>query len=134
MGFIDKITVRNNKLYLSIYSDLTKNKITFRIDKIKNVENVNFEVCKTPILKKTYRYLITRNFFENNPILKTEKVLSIYEDFVEIENLEEDDFFVLQRLLTIGKNCIKIYDETIKEKILDILNSTLGVYEKCQIQ
>lgn len=34
----------------------------------------------------------------------------------------------------LGKDCIKIYDEKIKEKVLKILKDTLGVYEKCQIQ
>lgn len=134
IGVVQRIKIRSNKLYITLYDDLTGNEMSFRADKIKNLEKANYSPNYTKKEIKTYRYLITKVFFENNPILKTEKVLSVNENSVEIENLEEDEFFVIQRLLTLGKSCIKIYDNTIKEKILKILKDTLGVYEKCQIQ
>ncbi len=134
VGRMEKITVRNNKLYLSLYDDFIKNKITLRMDKIKNVEEISYKFNHQAVENKACRYLITKAFFENNPILKTEKVIKINENNVEIENFEENEFFIVQRLLMLGVNCIKIYDNKIKEKILNILNDTLGVYEKCQNQ
>ena len=61
-------------------------------------------------------------------------MVKIEDDFVEIENIEENEFFVIQRLLTIGKDCVKIYNEKIKEKILKTLNEISRVYQQCQIQ
>ena len=134
IGLLEKIIIRNKKLYLTLYSEFAENKITLRLDKIKNIEAIDQKINKKEKVKTSFKYAITKDFFENNPLLPTENAV-IKNDFeVEIENFEEDDFFVVQRLLMLGKDCIKIYDEKIKEKVLKILKDTLGVYEKCQIQ
>lgn len=134
IGLLEKIIIRNKKLYLTLYSEFAENKITLRLDKIKNIEAIDQKTNKKEKVKTSFKYAITKDFFENNPLLPTENAV-IKNDFeVEIENFEEDDFFVVQRLLMLGKDCIKIYDEKIKEKVLKILKDTLGVYEKCQIQ
>lgn len=134
IGLLEKIIIRNKKLYLTLYSEFAENKITLRLDKIKNIEAIDQKINKKEKVKTSFKYVITKDFFENNPLLPTENAV-IKNDFeVEIENFEEDDFFVVQRLLMLGKDCIKIYDEKIKEKVLKILKDTLGVYEKCQIQ
>ena len=134
IGLLEKIIIRNKKLYLTLYSEFAENKITLRLDKIKNIEAIDQKINKKEKVKTSFKYAITKDFFENNPLLPTENAV-IKNDFeVEIENFEEDYFFVVQRLLMLGKDCIKIYDEKIKEKVLKILKDTLGVYEKCQIQ
>lgn len=134
IGLLEKIIIRNKKLYLTLYSEFAENKITLRLDKIKNIEAIDQKINKKEKVKTSFKYAITKDFFENNPLLPTENAV-IKNDFeVEIENFEEDVFFVVQRLLMLGKDCIKIYDEKIKEKVLKILKDTLGVYEKCQIQ
>ena len=133
-GFLGEITIRGEKLYLSLYDDLIQKKLSLRLDNIKNIEETNFISKKFKNKKEGFRYKITRTYFENNPILKTENLVKIEDDFVEIENIEENEFFVIQRLLTIGKDCVKIYNEKIKEKILKTLNEISRVYQQCQIQ
>lgn len=134
IGYIQAVTTRNNKLYLSLYDDMFGNKLSFRADKIQNIEAASAVSKPLKKHKNVYKYTVTKSFFDNNPILKSEKITKTDDKYVEVENYEYDEFFVVQRLLFIGKNCVKIPDCRLKEKIITILNDTLGVYEKCQAQ
>lgn len=62
-------------------------------------------------------------------LLSEEKVLKEGEDFIETELKSDNDFMVVQRLLSFGDNLISIKNKDIKEKYLEILKNTLKNYE-----
>ena len=125
-----KLLIRNNKLYLNCYSKKHRNNITFRLDNIKDVQNVEhfIELKKPKTRKRPVRYRLKRKFYDKNPLENFEKVIKIGNDFVDIETEEDSDFFIAQRLLTLGKNCVKVNSKSIKDKVLKKINETLDMY------
>ncbi len=126
----DKITFRNDKLYLEGISNIHDNYASLRADNIRKIIEIKDKTkeIKTSDKKKT-RYVITKSFYENNPPEEFEKAVKIDENEVEIEACNIDDFFVVQRILTLGKNCLKIKRKEIKQNVLKILNETLKEYQ-----
>ncbi len=125
-----QIIIRNHKLYMDYIKDDSKEVFTLRFDNIKSAKitdiDASLEIKK---IKKSVKYNVKKSYFENNPMENSEKVLKKTALVYEIETLEKHDFFLVQRLLTLGKNCTKISDSKIKNKITDILKETLEAYK-----
>ena len=128
---LDKITYKKEKLYVEGYSNIHNNYASFRTDKIIKIlkfKDGNKKFKK--FSKEKTRYIVTKNFYEQNPLEEFEKAVKFGKDKVELEATGIDDFFIVQRILTIGKDCIKIKRKEIKDKIINTLNETLKEY-KC---
>lgn len=128
----EQIICRNNKIYISCYSKNFSGRVTFRADKIKAVKASKLKVKKKLVKKnekRKIRYKITKEYFKTHPLEKFEKVIKEENEKIEIETEEKDLFFVIQRLLTIGKNCSRLNNSKIKEKVLANLKDTLELYK-----
>lgn len=127
------ISVVNGKLYLTSYEEYKTEQTTFRFDNILSVkklenENItNFTRYKKYLQPKTC-YKVSKNFYENSPIEGNEKVVFENENFVEIEVDEINDLFIVQKLITLGENCIDISNFKVKNKTLKHLKETLELY------
>ncbi len=133
-----ELIYKNKKLYLKAAAKKYNGTATFRIDNIKGIKTIEHDFDfiefspnkqKPPIL-----YTISKAYYENFPLEKDEKAIIFDDDKVVIETDENDSFFVIQRLLTIGKNVLSIDNKRIKNKIIENLEQTLEVYNKCHLQ
>ncbi len=127
-GIPDKIVKRNGKLYLNCYAKKYDGKITLRVDNIMSVEETDkipeFEI----LYEKPVRYTVKKDYLENHPLLESEKIIKTGGKRVEIESDEEDEFFIIQRILSLGTNCLKIDNDKIKSKAAYYLKKTLENY------
>lgn len=127
--FPEKIFMRNDKLYLSCYLKSGKTKIVFRTDNIKSVAMTEKRKETEENADKKVKYVISKSFYENNPVENFENPFNFGKKQVEIETSGEHDFFTVQRLITLGEDCLNINDVKIKEKILKSLKESLELYE-----
>ncbi len=126
------ILKRGGKIYVECNGE--KNGIlTLRVDNIKSFQknkDLKFDLLDGK-QKRKVRYRVKKKYFKNNLLDNTEKIISEFDDTFLIETNEKDDFFIVQRILTLGENCTCIQNEKIKNDVIQVLKETLGKYQKC---
>ncbi len=127
---LKEIKYEGSKLHLIGISENYPDNTVLRIDNIVKIIKIlsKNETAKKGGLKKTV-YKIKKEAFRFMNLLSEEKVLKEGEDFIETELKSDNDFMVVQRLLSFGDNLISIKNKDIKEKYLEILKNTLKNYE-----
>ena len=129
--FPQKIIIINEKPYLTCFAEEKRKDTTFRLDNIISVKKF---LKKSPAHYKTQRLLKTRykilnEDYEITPIENNERV--IYQNLENkiIEINMDSEFFIVQRLITLGEKCRKINNPKIKKAVLKSLEATLELYK-----
>ena len=126
----EKINIINDKPYLNCFDEEKRKYITFRLDHILAVKKLKRKCCKNKIqrLLKT-KYTISNEYYETHPVENNEEI--VYQDAKNkiIEINEDNEFFIIQRLITLGENCKKISNSKMKRKVLKNLEATLELYK-----
>ncbi len=116
---LKEIKYEGSKLHLIGISENYPDNTVLRIDNIVKIIKIlsKNETAKKGGLKKTV-YKIKKEAFRFMNLLSEEKVLKEGEDFIETELKSDNDFMVVQRLLSFGDNLISI-----KNKDINCINS-----------
>lgn len=128
-GIIKDIIVRNGKIYVDCIFEDTKYIKTLRVDNIVKIEKSKAEILNRNFKPRKTRYLVEKEYFRNYPLENNEKIINEDENSYEIELLENNPFFIVQRILVLGKNCIKIKDDFIKNLVIKAISETLEMYK-----
>ena len=120
----------SNRLYLWGSIDKSKYLSYIPVDKIFMIEkiiqkNVPFEVSKDILT-----YHISKNLYEEISLDKKEKLISLDKKIAIIERPLEDNFFIIQRLMSFCPDLYYISDEKIKNKVKEKLEILKASYEK----
>ncbi len=127
---IEKIFVLNDKFYLQCIEEERGFETTLRLDCVLDVKKLQKQNEPSKYKEKEkFKYFLSKEFYQNNPLQNNERVIFEDETQVEVELDETNEFIIAQRLIALGKNCLKFENEKIKYKALDILNSALEIYE-----
>lgn len=124
-----QILTRNNKFYLKCYSKTHTGIVSYRIDNIKAVNILLKQEIFEEIKKPKERFVITKKYYDFGLLQKQENIVEENKKFLTIETDEENDFFLMQRIITMQKDCVGIKNKEIKEKILDSLKETMEIYK-----
>lgn len=123
-----KITFKNDKLYIYGFNLDIKKSIVLNIRRVKSVlsrksSNENIEINTTKIK------FILKNF--NEEILETEeKILEIIDNKAIIEGHYHNDFLATQRVLSFGANCTVIEPEDFKQNLITKIKEMREKYGK----
>lgn len=130
----EKIFIINGKLYFSSYEEYQTKEITFRFDNILSVQimeeaNIKKFFNYKPLKIQKTSYKIAKEFYKNHFLNSNEEIIAEDENFYEIQINETSDFFITQRITTLGTNCISLNNIKIKNDIIKNLKETLEVYK-----
>lgn len=125
--FAEKISMKNNKLYLFGVDKNTSRSIYLNIKRILKIisQNDNEDNTKsTPVIVK-----FKLKAFGVSGLEEDENILSgdVQEGFV-IEGKYHNEFYAIQRILSFGSNCTVIEPQNIKQKIVDVLKKMREIY------
>ncbi len=127
---LKEIKYNNSKLYLTGFSPDYPDTTVLRMDNILKVvkilrANENFNKAKI----KTVCYKIKPDAKEKMNLLNEEKIILENKNFIKIEFKSDNDFTIIQRLLSYGGDLISIKNKDIKEKYLLKLAKIEKIYE-----
>jgi len=131
---LKEIKYQGSKLHLIGISDNYPDNTVLRVDNILKIIKIlgkkeeNLKKCKT----KKIIYRIKKEALEYMNLLKGEKILKENDVFIETELKSDNDFMIVQRLLSFGDDLILIKDKKIKEKYINTLKNVLKNYEEAQ--
>lgn len=128
---LKEIKYNDSKLYLTGTSKDYPDNTILRVDNVLNIIKILKESKtgkKSPQKKMQYR--IHPNAKEYLNLLGEEKILKENDTFIEIEIKSDNEFSVIQRLLSFGDDLILIKDKEIKEKYTLTLKNMLKTYEE----
>lgn len=127
---LKEIKYNNSKLYLTGFCPDYPNTTVLRIDNIIRVikilkpdENINKTKIKAICCK------IKPAAKEKMNLLNEEKILLENKNFIKIELKSDNEFMIIQRLLSYGDDLISIKNKDIKEKYLSELAEIKKIYE-----
>ncbi len=127
---LKEIKYNNSKLYLTGFCSDYPNITVLRVDNIIRVikilkpnENINKAKIKTVCCK------IKPAAKEKMNLLNEEKIILENKNFIKIELKFDNDFMIIQRLLSYGEDLISIKNKDIKEKYLLKLAKIEKIYE-----
>ena len=126
-----KITIINDKPYLDCFVKEKEEDATFRLDNIISVKKFlkkSFSKNKIQRLLKT-NYKISNDDYEIFPVENNEKIIYENAENKTIEINLDSEFFIVQRLITLGEKCRKINNPKIKKAVLKNLEATLELYK-----
>ena len=119
----------NSKLYITGFSLNYPDITTLRVDHIIKV----LKILKTEKIPKTKSKSATckiKSSLKNElDLLSEEKILSENKNFIRLEIKADNDFMLIQRLLSFGGDLISINNKDIKEKYLLKLKEIKAMYE-----
>ena len=120
----------SNRLYLWGALDKSQYLSYIPVDKIFMIEkviekNVPFEISQNVLI-----YHISKKLYEEINLDKKEKLVFLDERFAIIERPLEDNFFIIQRLMSFCPDLYYISDEKIKNKVKEKLKILKASYEK----
>ncbi len=120
----------SNRLYLWCTLDKSKYLSYISVDKIYMVEKIIQKNVPFEVFKNTLRYRISKSLYEEIDLNKKEKLVFLDNKFATIECPLEDDFFIIQRLMSFCPDLYYISDEKIRNKVKEKLEILKTSYEK----
>lgn len=123
------IKYNNSKLYITGFSSNYPDITVLRVDNIIKVLKILKTDKTSKLKKKTVICKIKNNIEDTSNLLSEEKIVSKSKNFIKIEIKSDNDFMIIQRLLSFGKDLIDIKDKEIKEKYLLKLKEIKICYE-----
>lgn len=124
-----RIFVKNNKFYLKCLTNEYSKKVSYRVDNILNVDKAEEKISFIEEKEEKFVYAVKKKSFDNMFLEKDENVINKNSKEVFIETDEENDFFVAQRIISLQKNCTKVKDDKIKNKVIENLKEILELYK-----
>lgn len=126
---LKSLKYNGSKLHLTGTSLNYPDNTILRVDNIVKIVKIlgKMEISAKSTVKKT-TFKITPKCLKNMSLLNEEKILKERKNFIEIEIKSDNDFTVVQRLLSLGNDLISIKNKEIKEKYLETLKNMLKIY------
>lgn len=127
---LKEIKYTGSKLHIIGTSENYPDNTVLRADNILKIVKIlskNEECRKKGAIKKV-AYKIKKEAFEYKNLLDEEKILKETDGEIEIELKSDNDFMIVQRLLSFGEDLISIKNKDIKEQYIDALNQIFKNY------
>ena len=127
---LKEIKYTGSKLHLIGTSEKYPDNTVLRVDNILKIIKIvrkDEEEIKKVRIKKTI-YKVKKAAIDSMNFLSEEKILKETKGEIEIELKSDNDFMVIQRLLSFGEDLISIKNKDVKEKYLETLKSALKNY------
>lgn len=128
---IEDFEIRSKKLYVNGYSITHNAKAFFLVSKIKTPITVHLQKEVIKNLTQTVRYELRNNEVFKYCQIEKEKVIEKNKERIVIELTSDNEFKIIQRLLSYGANCKIISPNSIKEKMIETLKKMEQAYKKC---
>ncbi len=126
----DKLHISNGKLYLSGYSFDYENYSGFLVSKIIGIKSVNIEQKKSDVseLKVVYEYYKSLSDDTGLELNNNEKIIEESEDKVIVEITTKNEFFTMQRILSLADKCKVVSPQSFKNKVISVLKQMKEEY------
>ena len=123
---LEKLGLRNNKLYAYCYNHTLKKRSFLSVSRIKEIlskvfdENsiLGLDVCVKFKLWNAGMYRLER----------TEQIIENKEDYVVVNGRYFNDFIAKQRMLSFGCVCVVMEPENIRQSVIDALKEMRAIY------
>lgn len=123
---LEKLGLRNNKLYVYCYNHTLKKRSFLNVSRIKEIISKIFDGDSILGLDINVKFkLFNYNDFQ---LEKTEQIIENSEDYAIIQGRYFNDFIAKQRMLSFGSDCVVIEPEEIKQDIINTLKEMRSVY------
>ncbi len=131
---LKEIKYTGSKLHLIGTSEKYPDNTVLRVDNIvKIIKILSKKEEKELLQKKGARktsYRINKEYKNTMNLLLEEKIIKETFSYIETEVKSDNDFMVIQRLLSFGEDLISIKNKDIKEKYLNMLQNMYEIYNK----
>lgn len=131
---LKEIKYTGSKLHLIGTSEKYPDNTVLRVDNIvKIIKILSKKEEKELLQKKGARktsYRINKECKNTMNLLLEEKIIKETFSYIETEVKSDNDFMVIQRLLSFGEDLISIKNKDIKEKYLNMLQNMYEIYNK----
>ncbi|MCX4275657.1 MAG: WYL domain-containing protein [Candidatus Gastranaerophilales bacterium] len=131
---LKEIKYTGSKLHLIGTSEKYPDNTVLRVDNIvKIIKILSKKEEKELFQKKGVRktsYRINKECKNTMNLLLEEKIIKETFSYIETEVKSDNDFMVIQRLLSFGEDLISIKNKDIKEKYLNMLQNMYEIYNK----
>lgn len=131
---LKEIKYTGSKLHLIGTSEKYPDNTVLRVDNIvKIIKILSKKEEKELLQKKGTRktsYRINKECKNTMSLLLEEKITKETFSYIETEVKSDNDFMVIQRLLSFGEDLISIKNKDIKEKYLNMLQNMYEIYNK----
>lgn len=126
------IDSKSNRLYLK---GINRNKnlnqfSSLPVDRIFMIKKVEQENIPFNMHLRVLNYTISRKLYEKIEPEKNEQVIKVERDLVTIQRPVDDEFKIIQKLLSYCPNVYEISDEKIKKQLVEKLEVLKANYEK----
>lgn len=118
---VDKLYIRNGKLYISGLNSEHKNYSSFLVDKIMKIVSVNLKEKTITIPNFIVGYQYKKDKNENFELLENEKLISSENNILTIEITSKNKFEITQRIMSHSVKCKVLYPKNYKEYIISTL-------------
>lgn len=118
---VDKLEIKNNKLYVYGISSQHKSYSSFLVERINEIKYVNTEKKTFEIPKITVRYQYTQKDNIELELLDCEKIISKNGNVYLVELESKSKFDIIQRILSHTNKCKVLYPENIKTDVISEL-------------
>ena len=131
---LKEIKYTGSKLHLIGTSEKYPDNTVLRVDNIVKIIKIlskkeEKELFQMKGVRKT-SYRINKECKNTMNLLLEEKIIKETFSYIETEVKSDNDFMVIQRLLSFGEDLISIKNKDIKEKYLNMLQNMYEIYNK----
>jgi hypothetical protein len=122
------ISLESNKLYLWCENLLDFNIHYFRIDRIQKFEQINAKSPSAKIYSKVIYKLKGQEAILYSPFYDNEKIIFKDEAKVIVETELQNEFWLIQKILSYGKDCTVLLPLSFKDKVTQKIERIKGLY------
>lgn len=124
---LEKISVRNGKLYIYCYNHTMRQRMFLKFERIKAIlckmfdkgSPIGLDTCVKFKLKNHRDYI-----FED-----IETIIEEHEDYAIVEGRYFNEFIAIQRILSFGADCTVLEPSEIKKAVIQKLKEMRSIYE-----
>jgi predicted DNA-binding transcriptional regulator YafY len=123
------ISLENNKLYFWCENLVSLNIQYLRIDRIKSFKVIDAGIKAKTIYPKVLYKLKGQEAILYNPVYDNEKIISKDETEVIVETSLQNEFWLVQKILSYGRDCTILQPDSVRKKIAEKIQKIKGLYE-----
>lgn len=118
---VDKLEIRNGKLYVYGINSEYKNYSSFLVPRIIKIVGINMHKSQLKIPSFTVGYEMKTNEKNDFELLDCEKIIKRQDDKIVIEITSQNKFDIVQRIMSLANSCKVLYPEVFKTEIINNL-------------
>lgn len=123
---IEKLGLKNNKLYVFCYNHTTSQRTFLNVSRIKAIVCKMFDKGSSFGLDTKVRFKL--DYFNDYALEKNETILEKKNNCAIVEGRYFNEFIAIQRILSFGSDCVVIEPSEIKEIVINKLKEMRSMY------